>query len=213
MCKGDRTLRHNALRECIFRFAKASALNPQREKSGLLPPRPDGEQIKEKANVPGRRPADIWMPRWGDGGPVALDFAVTCGLRADVLHHSATDHTRALVNYENFKRDYLSTAQQCEQQGLQFIPMVAEAHGGSWGAAAKETFKAISREYSNQAGVTISQASSELAQRISITLARENARAILRRLASADEPHSSVNAAAWEEDMDDPLEDIVMSFQ
>ena len=91
--------------------------------------------------------------------------------------------------------------------------MVAEAHGGSWGAAAKETFKAIGREYANQVGVTNSQAASELAQRISITLVRENARAVLRRLASADEPRSSTNAAAWEEDIDDPPEDVVMSFQ
>ena len=91
--------------------------------------------------------------------------------------------------------------------------MVAEAHGGSWGAAAKETFKAIGREYANQVDVTNSQAASELAQRISITLVRENARAVLRRLASADEPRSSTNAVAWEEAMDDPPEDVVMSFQ
>ena len=80
-CKGNRTLRHNAVREGTYRFAKASALNPQREKRGLLPPRPDAEQIKEKVNASGRRPADIWVPRWGDGDTAAFDFAVTSGLQ------------------------------------------------------------------------------------------------------------------------------------
>ena len=192
--------RHNAVREGTYRFAKASALNPQREKRALLPPRPDMEQIKEKANASGRRPADIWMPRWGDGGPAALDFAVTSGLRADELHHSATDHSHCIAEYESFKRSYLSTEQQCQEQGLQFIPMVLEAHGGSWGSAAKDVLKTIAREYANQTGVTLSQAVSDLTQRISTTLERENARAILRRLASSEERRSSINADAWRDD-------------
>ena len=158
------------------------------------------EQINEKANASGRRPADIWMPRWGDGGPVAFDFAVTSGLRADELQHSATDPSHCVTEYERFKCDYLSTEQQCQQQGLQFMPMVVESHGGSWGPAAKEAFKAIARENANQTGVTLSHAVSDLTQRISTTLERENARAISRRLASPDERHSNINADAWRDD-------------
>ena len=72
-CKGDRTLRHNALRDCAFRFVRASGLNPIKEKPGLLLPRPDSEEIRERRQNSGRRPADIWIPRWCDGGPAALD--------------------------------------------------------------------------------------------------------------------------------------------
>ena len=213
-CKGDRTIRHNALRNCTYRYAKASALHPQREKAGLLPPRPDAEHIREKAGAAGRRPADIWMPHWCDNGPVALDFAVTCGLRSDHLHHSAIDHTHALTEYEDFKRNYLATAQQCEQQGIQFTPMVVDAHGGGWGPAAKEVFKIIARAHANQTGTSISMASSEIAQRISITLERENARAILRRLGPMEEDADVLaNSAAWREDIEEPSEDVLMSFQ
>ena len=140
------------------------------------------------------------MPHWCDGGPVALDFAVTCGMRPNELLHSAIDHSHALVEYEHFKREHMSTAQQCKQQGLQFTPMVVEGHGGSWGPAAKEAFKNIAREYSNQTGISLSKASSELSQRIATTLERENARAILRRLASTVESGSWANSAAWCDD-------------
>ena len=145
-CKGDRTIRHNALRNCAFRFARSSGLNPQKEKPGLLPPRPDAEGIKERAHSGGRRPADIWIPRWCDGGAAALDFAVTSGMRSTNLHRSAIDHTAAVVDYEASKRSYLSTASQCEQQGLQFLPVVVEGHGGTWGPTAKEVFKVLCRE-------------------------------------------------------------------
>ena len=99
--------------------------------------------------------------------------------------------------------------------------MVLEAHGGSWGPAAKEVLKTIAREYANQTGVTLSQAVSELTQRISTTLERENARAILRRLASSEERRSSINADAWRDDSlfddvapDDGSGDVVMqTFQ
>ena len=154
------------------------------------------------------------MPRRYDNGPVALDFAVTSGLRSDHLHHSAVDHTHALTEYEDFKRNYLSTAQQCQQQGLQFTQMVVDAHGGGWGPAAKEAFKTIAREHANQTGTSVSMATSELAQRISITLERESARAILRRLGPMREDADVfANSAAWREDMEEPSEDVLMSFQ
>ena len=157
------------------------------------------------------------MPRWCDNGPVALDFAVTCGLRGDQLHHSANDHTHALTECEDFKKNYLSTAQQCELQGLQFTPMAVDAHGGGWGAAAKEAFKIIAREHANQTGTSASMATSRLAQRISITLEWENAHAILRRLSSIGEDADVlVNSAAWREDREDteePSGDGLMSFQ
>ena len=108
-CKVDRTIRHNAIRDSAFRFAKAAGLNPVREKPGLLPPRPDQESIQEPRHANGRRPADIWLPRFWDGGAVALDFGVTSGLRVGELHTSALDYSRVTADYENFKRSHLST--------------------------------------------------------------------------------------------------------
>ena len=213
-CKGDRTIRHNALRNCTFRFARASNLNPQREKPGLLPPRPESEAIKENAHPSGRRPADIWMPTWCDGGPVAFDFAVTSGMKSTDLHRSAIDHTSTVVEYEATKRNYLSTATQCEERGLQFLPIVIEAHGGSWAPTAKEAFKVLCRENANFTGIDTSTASSDFAQRMSITLERENARAILRRLCTGGVHEVGCNSAAWIDDPsveDGEATDVVMA--
>ena len=91
--------------------------------------------------------------------------------------------------------------------------MVVEGHGGTWGATAKEAFKALCREHANHNGVNLSLSCSDFAQRMSITLERENARAILRRLTPVGSHDSGCNAAAW---IDDPMElddagDVVMS--
>ena len=39
-CKGDRTIRHNCLRDITYSEAKNAALRAEKEKPGLLPPRP-----------------------------------------------------------------------------------------------------------------------------------------------------------------------------
>ena len=130
-----------------------------------------------------------------------MDFAVTSGMSSADLHRSAIDHTAAIVDYEAYKRNYLSTTTLCEQQGLQFLPIVAEGHGGSWG-------------YANHNGIDTSTACSEFAQRMSITLERENARAILRRLSSGGSHEAGCTSAAWlDDDMEDPSGDVLMSFQ
>ena len=125
-------------------------------------------------------------------------------MKSTDIHRSAIDHTATVVEYEATKRDYLSTAAQCEERGLQFLPIVIEAHGGSWGPTAKEAFKALCKEHANSIGVTTSTACSDFAQRMSITLERENARAILRRLCTGGLHEVSCNSAAW---FDDPIGD------
>ena len=131
--------------------------------------------------------------------------------RTDIQTHKLTD--------PQTERSYVSSEQQCQQQGLPFIPMILEAHGGCWGPAAKEFLQAIAREYANQTGVSFSQAVSHLTQRISTTLKRENPCVIMSRFASMKEPHSSINAVAWTEEpfdaaIDDGSRDVVLySFQ
>ena len=197
MCQGDRMLRHNALRNATNRFVKAAALRPVKEKAGLLPPRLDADAIREKTGSRGRRPADIWVPQWRESGPAALDFAVTSGLRADALHTTAVDARSCVTDYENVKRQYLQTEAQCASQGLQFVPMVIEAHGGSWGPVAKDAWKWIAKQYASTTGISDSLATSEIAQRISTALHRETARAILRRLAPLEEEKANCSSAAW----------------
>eukprot|EP00973_Karenia_brevis_P024501 3379831-Karenia_brevis.AAC.1 len=76
------------LRNHVYHWSLSAGLNPELEKAGLLPPRPLQGSAPENGVPQGpgaRRPADVFLPRWRAGPPAALDFAVTSGLRPDVV--------------------------------------------------------------------------------------------------------------------------------
>ena len=98
------------------------------ERPGILQSRPlagarqeNGDQRDANAN---RRPADVYLPRWRRGTPAALDFAVTSGLRRDIVNSSAEDGSIATRNYETFKRSHLNTEAACQEEGITFIPVI-----------------------------------------------------------------------------------------
>ena len=70
-CGGDRTRRHNGVRDRVCTFASAAHQNPEKEKPGLLQPSSD------QPNAAGRRPADVFLPSWHRGAGAALDIAIT----------------------------------------------------------------------------------------------------------------------------------------
>ena len=75
----------------------------------------------------------------------------------------------------------LPTEEACSRAGFSFIPMVMEAHGGGWGAGARAIVGSRARCVAAVRNVEPSVASLDIAQRISVALHRENARAILKR--------------------------------
>ena len=192
---GDRTRRHNLIRNEAFHSACAAGLCPELEKADLLPQRPlhgsvyeDGSRPRGSDDRPDtRRPADVYIPRWRSGPPAAWDFAITSGLRDDVLLSSVTDRQVVLTNYEDFKENFKSTSTQCQQSGLSFIPMIMEASGGGWGKQARRVWSELAKKHSLAMGELTSDKDSavHMLQRLSIILHRENARAILRRSAGA----------------------------
>jgi len=113
--------------------------------------------------------------------PAALDFAVTSGLRESIVSDSAIDGTSATQAYEDYKRSYLDTERLCEAEGIQFIPVIVEAHGGGWGAQAHKLWNELAKRKAALTGELESTVACELLQSLSIVLHRENARAILRR--------------------------------
>jgi len=129
---GDRTRRHNLIRNEAYYSAAAAGCFPELERPGLLPPRPlqgaryeDGARPEESDERPeARRPADVYVPRWRAGPPAAWDFAVTSGLRDDALLISTTDKEAALTRYEDFKQSFKSTSSLCQESGITFIPMI-----------------------------------------------------------------------------------------
>eukprot|EP00662_Eupelagonemidae_sp_cell21_P057710 gene57710-biopygen66769 len=119
---GDRTLRHNALRNLTYHYCNAAGLRPELEKSGLLRPRllegvveEDGQQRGGARGPDGRRPADVYLPCWRAGRPAALDFAVTSGLRIGAVGESAADGSAATTLYAARKRAFLNTDAHCAE--------------------------------------------------------------------------------------------------
>ena len=143
MAGGERTLRHNALRDLVHSWAERGCLRPEREKAGLLlPQRPDDAASAR------RRPADVFLPSFL-GRPTALDFAVTAPQRLDALGGSG--NTSAAEAYGAYKRRHLDTADACAAQHVTFLPMVIETTG-AWAPEAAQALAHISRAAGGGAG-------------------------------------------------------------
>ena len=165
---------------------------PVRETANLLPAHPPGDVWDPEASNGWsdrrrRRPADIYLPRGITGSPMALDFAATSGMQGSLLRQSADDSTSVIVAYEQRKRDFIpegeteTTETLCNRQGFHFTPMVLDAHSGGMGKDFRSVVDAIGRQAAAVSGLRPDFHSLLIAQRISISLQRENARAILRR--------------------------------
>ena len=118
--------------------------------------------------------------------PVAWDFAVTCGLRNCLSSDASASADGVTCRYEDFKSTYKDTRDECQAQGITFIPMIVEAAGGGWGAAARKVWTELAKNSALATGELESNSScaAMLQQRLSMTLHRENARACLRRFGS-----------------------------
>jgi hypothetical protein len=184
-CGGDRTKKHNLLRNEVIFTCSSAGLAPELERPGLLQPRPLIGSSTEAGNHGDpnelRRPADVYIPRWKRGVPAAFDLAVTSGLRADVVQRSAAQRDAATMAYEDFKREYMDTERLCFEEGITFIPIIAEADGGGWGPQAHKVFNELAKLQSSLTGEPEDTSALHSLQRLNLTLHRENARAILRR--------------------------------
>ena len=134
--------------------------------------------------------------RWG--GARALDFAVTSGLRPDREAAVLADPEGAISAQEDEKRRFQPvgaeppTEEACRRAGFLFIPMVMEAHGGGWGAGARAVIGSLARCVTVTRCIEPAAVALDIAQRISVALHRENARAILtRRLWAGDDLEGS----------------------
>ena len=130
-----------------------------------------------------------------------MDFACSSGLRADTLRKAAEDPAGVIEDYESFKISYVapgeteSTNALCRRQGLSFVPMVMEAHSGGWSKTARRVLDTIARHTATTHRRSPEEASLDFAQRLSCSLHRENARAVLRRLAVRD---GEAGTTAWD---------------
>ena len=83
-------------------------------------------------------------------------------------------------------------------RGHDFIPMVMEACGGSWGPEAHKVWSEIAKATAQATGELESSVATRIFQNTGFTLHRENARAIVRRSAgpAPAAAHHLLDAAA-----------------
>ena len=161
---------------------KESGLAAEREKAGLLPPRSREEGLPVSPSA--RRPADVWQPRGISGASEAWDFSISSGLAAQFRDRAASNPEEVIAIIENRKRTYMNTEEICNSAGFQFVPMILEAHGGGWSPSIRKAVNWISAAGAARGIDTKAAWSLQMAQRISCSLQRENALAILRRTAA-----------------------------
>jgi hypothetical protein len=180
-CGGDRTVRHHAIRNVCYEEASDGGARPEREKAGLLPARPGSDGLPASDGLSTRRPADVWLPKGASGKGEALDFAVTSGMRSDLVRQVVGLPESVFQQYEQTKREYKQTHRLCSDAGFLFVPMVVEAHAGGWSKTARVVLDWIAAQGAAVHHENPSTVSLKIAQRISCVLHRENARAVLRR--------------------------------
>ena len=163
---GDRIHRHDSIRDVLFSASQSAALAPRKE----LP-----------SSIPGSssRPADIYLPNWDRGRPVALDVTVISTLQSLTLSGAAHSQGHALQIGE--KRKMAAHKDSCHAVGVSFTPMVIESLGG-WSEIASHNINRIGRLMGQRSGSPPSESTRHLFQRLSITLWRGNANMWLKRL-------------------------------
>ena len=114
-------------------------------------------------------PADIFLPYWKRGRPVALDVTVISTLFT--VQGAPTIQGHALLVGE--ERKLAAHAEACRSAGVTFIPLVVESLGG-WSDEAS-TIAAIGRLMGQRLGISPTECTRHLFQRCAISLWRGNA--------------------------------------
>ena len=178
-CGGDRTRWHHTLRNHFAQLCEGAGLQAEVEAPHLL--LPDVEHPGQEE----RRPADVFLPVWDKRCPAAFDFAITSPHRLDVIHNAAREGGFAAADYEGFKRTFKDTAQQCEREGITFVPMVFEP-SGACGPTARAVFRKLVRSGWNPDRESRSQLAQRVRQKWCVLVRRQAARTVLRRMAGGD---------------------------
>ena len=116
-CTGKRIAKHNRLRDVLFRFAVKGSLSPAKE-----------VRLDSSRTVPG----DIYFPMWSRNRGKAFDVMITSPLQSKFLVASASEdpfeNLAALRAAEKLKDRKHFRA--CEDEGVDFSPLVFDAFGG-----------------------------------------------------------------------------------
>ena len=130
---------------------------------------------------------------------------MTSGLRQDAVQKAIAAPQSVCLDYETFKNNYKDTKSLCEEAGFTFTPLVFEAHGGGWSAAALRVFGQIAKQQKSAGILCKEGVSLKIAQRLSTAIHMANSRAVLKRLSTGMPSAPTVldlEAADVDSDMD-----------
>jgi hypothetical protein len=160
---GDRIMRHNIVRDCLFSMCQTAGLCPRKEER-----HPDSSF----------KPGDVFIPTWSLGRPAALDVSITSPLQAATLERAAgSDGHAGEVRFQEKTNKYAAV---CANTGIHFIPIVAETFG-RFCPESLACLTKIARMWGSRCSLSPSVASSFFFQSLSFALQRGNAEMLLRR--------------------------------
>eukprot|EP00731_Ephydatia_muelleri_P034365 Em0056g24a len=165
--KGDVVLRHNSLRDVFVEFCHRACLGGQVEVGS--------GQGHDRLNS---RPADVLVKNWHLGKPAAFDLTITSPLNPTTLTEAGVKCGSSAQVAE--VRKHAANDGKCKELGWVCIPLAVESYG-CWGMEAQESFKRLAARLAIQMGCSRSQATTTLYQRLSLSLVRANARALVSR--------------------------------
>ena len=124
------------------------------------------------------RPADVLVANWSLGKPAAFDLTVTSPLNPSILSEAGVTAGSAALVAECRKHDMNDP--KCSELGWKCTPLAVETYG-CWGAEARETLSRLATRLAIPMRCNKSQATDAIYGRLSLTLVRSCARALLSR--------------------------------
>ena len=162
--------RHHALQECMLSLCATSGVTARRE---VL------------IDTSGQRPADVYLPSFSRGMPVAIDITVSHPSQSttitgdDVANGMSASVKAALDKVDLKNRKYTA---QCQSRGVVFQAVAVCTFGG-WLQDGDALVSSLASRAANRSGGVPGTVLAQFRQRLSITLWRSNARQILHCLA------------------------------
>ena len=164
---GERTGKHNTLRDEFCKILTESGISAQTEPKGIL--------LGEEGN---QRPADVYAPLFEDGRAYAFDLGVTHPQGQQVLLSASTIPLHAADTYALKKRTKYE--EQCRDRGIIFEPLIVETFG-AWTISANKIFKRVGGFMATKLNIPKSVAIHRIKQRLAVKLQSGNACQICAR--------------------------------
>ena len=124
------------------------------------------------------RPADVLIPHFAGGRPLALDIIVVSPLQIQFVDRAGESPGIALE--QRHRQKCLKYTEACMTEGIVFQPLVVETLGG-WDKGAEATIARVGKAMALESGQTANEVVRHLFGRLSVLLMRGKSCLLLSR--------------------------------